>query len=160
MRKLIKILIICFISGSLLILLHKPSLAEQQNMPAELQVIYNIVRNSNLEYQAEKLGQDYWKAPYETERDGGGDCEDLSIWLLDKLYELEYDAWLVMGYNYHSAHMWVRVRISNGRVSDFYDVDMTEKFIRYAYEEIKFEQRDLDKLEKVFERQLNYIKGE
>ena len=130
--------------------------AEQHNMPEKIQIIYNFVRNSKLEYQAELPGQDYWKAPYETERDGGGDCEDLSIWLMYKLWELGYDAWLVLGRNDYVGHMWLRVRVSDGRFSQYYDVDMTEKFIMPAYEEVRFSRRDWNKLQEVYKRQIEY----
>jgi hypothetical protein len=47
-------------------------------------------RAAALEYQAEEV--DYWKSPHETERDGGGDCEDLAIFLI---YLLGEDAYFI-----------------------------------------------------------------
>jgi len=134
-------------------------LHKYNHMPAEVKVIYDLCKNSKLEYQTEEPGEDYWKAPYETERDGGGDCEDLSIWLLYKLWDLGYDAWLQMGIDDYNMHMWVRVRISDGRFSYFYDVDMVEKFVRPAWREVRFSQPFYDKLAEVYERRLKHIKG-
>jgi hypothetical protein len=39
----------------------------------------------------------YWKSPHETERDGGGDCEDLAIYMI---YRLGPEAALVLTYNH------------------------------------------------------------
>lgn len=54
---------------------------------------------------------DYWQSPYETMLLGTGDCEDISLVLLDKLYNNGYKAHLVVGiYN-----VFTSIKINDGK---------------------------------------------
>lgn len=173
MRKLTRVLLLCLIAivyyhSCISYFWHKECIHQkskqeymQNHMSEEAEVIYDICRYSKLKYQAEKPGQDYWKAPYETERDGGGDCEDLSVWLLVKLWRMGYDAWLVMGYSDSVAHIWVRIRLSDGRTSRFCDADMTEQFVlEPSYIEVRLTVIEQDKFSEAMARQTKYVKGD
>jgi len=46
-----------------------------------------LERAHAFEYRPEPTGQDKWQLPDETEWRGGGDCEDLAIWLYTRLLE-------------------------------------------------------------------------
>lgn len=127
----------------------------------KIDTIAEFIKNSGLKYIAEREGEDYWKAPYETERDGGGDCEDLAIWLVYKLEKIGYDAWLTIGKDAMGQfHAWVRVRIIGAGRMDIWNLDMQWCLI---YEEIQDEplnMNDYMKLDEVRERQINYEKGQ
>lgn len=163
MRKLTRIIIAIVLLFTLLFISSGYFLKQEchgsQCLPPEIKAVYDIVKDCGLEYQAEPYGEDYWKAPYETERDGGGDCEDLSLWLLYKLTKLEYDVWVVMGVDRELGHMWVRVNI----VGDFprlWDIDMVAKTINSTWEEAPFNAIEIQKFENVIERQRKYEEGE
>jgi len=42
------------------------------------------IATAALEYRPDSIGG-YWKSPHETERDGGGDCEDIATYLVYRL---------------------------------------------------------------------------
>jgi len=62
-------------------------------------------------YKADKKGADYWQLPDETERKGGGDCEDKAIWLYSRLLKDGFeDIRLVIGKVREDSlrfHSWV-----------------------------------------------------
>lgn len=76
---------------------------------------------SKKEYQREYSG-DYWRLPEETEAMGGGDCEDLAIWLYCKLLQEGFeDVRFVTGLIYTSmaktqryGHAWVQWHSERG----------------------------------------------
>ena len=134
---------------------------QQENlMNPRIQIVHDLVKNHRFEYQLEELGEDYWKAPYETERDGGGDCEDLSIWLLYELRRMNYDVWAVIGEEGAWSHMWLRVRIHINGKPYVFDVDMTEGFMLPAYEIIPTPMMAFIKFQELDERQKAYEQGE
>jgi len=163
MRKLTKIIIaivllfiLLFISSGYFL---KQECYGSQCLPPEMKVVYDIVKNCGLEYQEEKLGKDYWKAPYETERDNGGDCEDLTFWLLHKLTSMGYDCWAQAGTDEsgHNIHMWVRIKLKNG---EYWDVDMTIRYLIRAFFPVPLNRRELERMQEVIKKQEKYEKGE
>jgi hypothetical protein len=46
-----------------------------------------LERASSFRYQPEASGRDHWQLPAETEKLGGGDCEDMAIWLYAKMLQ-------------------------------------------------------------------------
>jgi hypothetical protein len=59
---------------------------------------------TNFTYQAEEDGKDYWKKPFETIRDKGGDCEDIAL-LADKiLSNLGYETKVIAIYGQIFGH--------------------------------------------------------
>jgi len=44
-------------------------------------------RTSSFDYHREPRGRDHWQLPEETEKRGGGDCEDMAIWLYVNMIE-------------------------------------------------------------------------
>jgi len=162
MRKLTRILIaivllfiLLFISSGYFL---KQECHGSQCLLPEIKVIYDIMKNCGLEYQAEKSWEDYWKAPYETERDGGGDCEDLSIWLLRKLTNMGYDCWLVLGMDeVPNFHMWVRIKLKDG---SYWDADLSLKYIKRGFVQGLFRPYDYMKLDEVKKKQAEYEQGE
>jgi transglutaminase-like putative cysteine protease len=73
-----------------------------------------------LDYIPDPYSVDFWKSPRRTWRDGGGDCEDLSIFVASLLaYRLPAEnLWVVVGRvrnNYRwVGHAWVEGRDQNG----------------------------------------------
>ena len=126
-------------------------------LPLEIRIVYEIAKNCKLEPIAEEEGQDYWKAPYETERDGGGDCEDLSFWLLHKLTNMGYDCWAVLGGDESETyHVWVRIKLGNGT---YWDVDLVREHVMRAFIEEPFNRQDYKKMQETRERQEEYEKS-
>jgi hypothetical protein len=141
----------------LVFVLALPQIKASQCLPEEMKVVYEICKNSNLQAIEEPEGEDYWKAPYETERDGGGDCEDLSIWLLYKLTMMGYNCWLVLGTDKTPIfHMWVRIELKDG---SFWDVDMVNRMLQRRLIEIPLNDFEFEKLQDVIKRQTEYEEG-
>jgi len=135
-----------------------PQIKASECLPEEVKIVYEIAKNCNLRAEEEPEGEDYWKAPYETERDGGGDCEDLSLWLLYKLTNMGYDCWLVLGTDQTPIwHVWVRIKIKDG---SFWDVDMANRILVRRLIEIPLGESEYEKLQNVIERQRKYESGE
>ena len=90
----------------------------------------HLEQAAKLEYQREHLG-DYWRLPYETERQGGGDCEDMAIWLYAKLLadgfeDVRFVAGLVydsMARTHRYGHAWVQWHSTRG----VYVLDATDR---------------------------------
>lgn len=121
-------------------------------IPEEIKPLYDFCKKSKLTYFLEEGYVDYWKAPYETEKDGKGDCEDLSIWLSYQLKKLGYDAWLANGKAPRDSHIWVRVRINK----NIYDADLTYRFIRKTSEETSINSYYQQKFQEAMDRQKEY----
>ncbi len=129
-----------------------------QCLPPEIKVVYDILKECKLEPIIEPEGEDYWKAPYETERDGGGDCEDLSFWLLHKLTDIGYNCWAILGGDESGAyHMWVRIKLEDGT---YWDVDMTNKWLMRSFFPVPFNNYELERMQKIIKRQQEYEQGE
>lgn len=154
MRKVIgAILITIFLSGWG----YSQEYSVTEILPPEMEMVYEIARNCNLKAIEEEEGQDYWKAPFETERDGGGDCEDLSFWLLHKITNMGYDCWAVLGGDESETyHMWVRIKLGDGT---YWDVDLVRRHLMRVFIEEPFNRQDLKKLQEMMERQEEYEKS-
>ncbi|HRU04154.1 MAG TPA: hypothetical protein P5137_00095 [Candidatus Brocadiia bacterium] len=70
-----------------------------------------LKRAQAFRYIPDARGQDHWQMPDETETRGGGDCEDMAIWLYTKLLASGVDeARLCIGRKHasdHEMHCWV-----------------------------------------------------
>jgi len=135
---------------------------KSDELPTKARIAYDICRESGLEFQGDP--GDYWKAPFETEADGGGDCEDLSIWLLHKLRRERITARLILGRSmlrgdyssmYPIFHMWVRIAIYDEieGCGTVYDIDMVNKTIRRGFIEVGLNVKDWERLREVDRRQ-------
>lgn len=121
-----------------------------QYLPREVETVIAIVRNCKLVYIPEPEREDRWQTPRETEIRGGGDCEDLSVWLLYELRKLGYKCWIVFGTNLQGKrHCWVRFKTLEG----LYDADMQTRTVRNGWQEIKPSLYEFNKLKEVEERQ-------
>lgn len=141
----------------LLLILLIPQARSSECLPEEIQIVYQICKENKLVFIEEEWPEDYWKTPYETERDGGGDCEDLSLWLLHKLTNMGYDCWLVMGRDeVPDIHVWVRIKANNG---SYWDVDLVSRTISRAFFPIPLSMWDYMKLEEVINKQNQYEEG-
>jgi len=80
-----------------------------------------------LNYILEEGDNNYWKTPEETLRDGGGDCEDMSLYLMDLIRDERPSARIILGYldlrDKTTAHAWIELKIEG----DVYVVDPTMK---------------------------------
>ena len=73
-------------------------------------------------YRAEPPGQDRWQTPAETEALGEGDCEDMAVWTIARVWDLAAEAHpgitldLVAGALAQGGHAWVAMTDADGRV--------------------------------------------
>ena len=119
-------------------------------LPYKFEVIVNTVRSCKLVYMPESEGEDYWQTIEETEKRGGGDCEDLSLYMIYKFRELGYECWLVFGDNLCGQnHCWIRIKFWYCLI----DVDMQTRTVRNAFQEIKPSQHEFNKMTDWQERQ-------
>ena len=68
-------------------------------------------------YMPEPLGLDYWQTPIETEKLKTGDCEDLSVWVIDRAYSsiVGGSLYIVWGTDMSGqGHSWIEYEDDNG----------------------------------------------
>jgi hypothetical protein len=87
---------------------------------------------SSLAYQADK--GDYWKSPHETLSDGGGDCEDISIYLM---YLLGPESSLVL-FDYPGTTQCHAIVLYRGQYIDalIYNFLWDESQVKYTWYQV------------------------
>jgi len=151
MRKITSLFIAC----TLVLSLFSPGKAAELQYPKEIPpVIYEVydlvIRDNPLKFIPDDPN-DYWQSAAETEARGGGDAEDLAIWVYKKLWDLNYQVNFVtcriQVWGRDEFHMWVRFNTHEtlGGAFDYWDIDLTTKDKifpgRIAYEPTE-EQKD------------------
>lgn len=148
MRKLTRVLLLCLILALMCI-----KRSNGQYLPRKIENLKNIVRSCKLIYMPEPEGRDYWQTIKETDEKGGGDCEDLSLYIMDKLRKEGYECWLVFGNNLCGQnHCWLRIKTIYG----LFDVDMQMRTVRNAFKEREPSLYEFNKLKDWKERQEKY----
>jgi len=151
MRKITSLFIVCTLVLSLFSLGKAAELTYPKEIPPVIYEVYDLViRDNPLKFIPDDPN-DYWQSPAETEARGGGDAEDLAIWVYKKLWDMKYQVNFVtcriQVWGRDDFHMWVRFNTHEtlGGAFDYWDIDLTTKDKifpgRIAYEPTE-EQKD------------------
>jgi len=131
MRKITTLFIACTLVLSPFSLGKAEDLQYPKEIPSIIYDIYDLViRDNPLKFIPEDPN-DYWQSPAETEARGGGDSEDLAIWVYKKLWDMNYQVNFmtcrILVWGKDQFHMWVRFNtyaLLGGPV-DVWDIDLT-----------------------------------
>ncbi len=125
-----------------------------------------IIQVGQIKYIPDKIGQDRWQTPEETQATGQGDCEDIAIYFQHLLKQKGYTSEVVFGLQHRYAktgHCWIEVQhdgeiyICEPRGNAFMKRSKTHKW-RY----IKAEDIDIvkEKVRKYHDRTGVYVNSE
>ncbi|MQY53462.1 MAG: hypothetical protein GH154_03595 [Firmicutes bacterium] len=133
MRKITSLFIACTLVLSLFSLGKAKELHYPKEIPPLIYEIYDLViRDNPLKFIPDDPN-DYWQSPAETEARGGGDSEDLAIWvykkLWDKYYQVNFMTCRIQVWGRDDFHMWVRFNTHEvlGGTFDVWDIDLTTR---------------------------------
>ena len=133
MRKMTSLFIACTLALSLFSLGKAEELQYPKEIPPVIYDIYDLVIRDNPLKFIRDDPNDYWQSPAETEARGGGDSEDLAIWVYKKLYDQGYQVnlmtCLIQIWGRDDFHMWVRFNTHEtlGGAFEVWDIDLTTK---------------------------------
>lgn len=133
MRKITSLFIACTLVLSLFSLGKAEELPYPKEIPPLIYEIYDLViRDNPLKFIPDDPN-DYWQSPAETEARGGGDSEDLAIWVYKKLWDMGYQVNFmtcrIQAWGRDDFHMWVRFNTHEvlGGTFDVWDIDLTTR---------------------------------
>lgn len=133
MIKITSLFIACTLVLSLFSLGKAEELTYPKEIPPIIYDIYDLVIRDNPLKVIPDYPEDYWQSPAETEARGGGDSEDLAIWVYKKLYDLGYQVSLmtcrIQVWGSDDFHMWVRFNTHEtlGGAFEVWDIDLTTR---------------------------------